>query len=517
MPQSLKCPSCNAPLEVENEFASIIRCDFCNVSSNLNAFNAGQNFQMNFGGAGLLDQARKLKEIKHLALSGRAIHAIKLYRETFGGGLAEAKDAVDNIIDGKPVVFTDVQDFNVQTPFSGIGSTGEQSLKLGQIQSLIQRGNKIEAIKLYRETFGTGLKESKDAVDAMERGKSVGLPGSAQIKSTFGPNIDHRKARKSVFATGGSIIVFISIVIGLMIFGLLWFITSQIEKSAETPSTPFSDNSIVLPDQSAGAPQFAREVLKFGGEGTGAGLFKDNRTVAVDTEGRIYSADFSGGRIQAFDAQGNFRTQVMSDTTRTVDALAVDRKGNLYVLQGYDLFRFDLKNTDVSNKTRIHYASDVAVGLDGKVYVSARRSDKISVVSPEGKILRTISIANTGLKDIRNLAVDGAGNFYALDGNSFSIFKLSPEGKFLTRFGGKSSGSSQKNPPGLFSGRPDDIAIDPKGRVYVSQVSKISVFDSEGAFIEDFKTYQAFGMAFNNQGELFVATRPFITKYAVKQ
>lgn len=37
------------------------------------------------------------------------------------------------------------------------------------ILDLIRRGNKIEAIKVMREKTGFGLKEAKDAVEAMER------------------------------------------------------------------------------------------------------------------------------------------------------------------------------------------------------------------------------------------------------------------------------------------------------------------------------------------------------------
>lgn len=185
MSQSLRCASCAAPLELENEFAAFIECEFCGVSSPIGGTHAPHGVQMNFGGAGLLDQARKLKEIKQLALSGSAIYAIKLYRETFGGDLLEAKTAVDNIIDGKPVVFTSVQTFTVPNAFGGIGAAVGQALELAQIQAEIQRGNKINAIKLYRETFGGGLAEAKTAVEAMERGKSVNLPNNIRINSGF--------------------------------------------------------------------------------------------------------------------------------------------------------------------------------------------------------------------------------------------------------------------------------------------------------------------------------------------
>ena len=33
----------------------------------------------------------------------------------------------------------------------------------------VRKGNKIEAIKVYRELTGVGLKEAKDAVEALER------------------------------------------------------------------------------------------------------------------------------------------------------------------------------------------------------------------------------------------------------------------------------------------------------------------------------------------------------------
>ena len=38
-----------------------------------------------------------------------------------------------------------------------------------QIQDALRRGNKIEAIKIYRELTGTGLAEAKDAIDKAEQ------------------------------------------------------------------------------------------------------------------------------------------------------------------------------------------------------------------------------------------------------------------------------------------------------------------------------------------------------------
>jgi hypothetical protein len=38
-----------------------------------------------------------------------------------------------------------------------------------QVQDALRRGNKIEAIKLYRELTGVGLAEAKDAIDRAEQ------------------------------------------------------------------------------------------------------------------------------------------------------------------------------------------------------------------------------------------------------------------------------------------------------------------------------------------------------------
>lgn len=43
-----------------------------------------------------------------------------------------------------------------------------------EVIEAIERGNKIEAIKLLRESTGLGLKESKDLIDAYEDNRPAG-------------------------------------------------------------------------------------------------------------------------------------------------------------------------------------------------------------------------------------------------------------------------------------------------------------------------------------------------------
>ena len=92
MPQSFRCDSCAAPLEFAGGRSRFQRCDFCGnqmlvPAEVLDAFLSHQDL-----GGDLLGQARKIKEIKQLALGGNKIEAIKVYRETFRQKGARCQD-----------------------------------------------------------------------------------------------------------------------------------------------------------------------------------------------------------------------------------------------------------------------------------------------------------------------------------------------------------------------------------------------------------------------------------------
>ena len=89
-------------------------------------------------------------EIRHLLASGNKIAAIKRFREATGVGLAEAKSAVESMEAGGS--------------FSERHRADNPDLN-DQIVGLLGRGDKIEAVKLYRQQTGSGLKEAKDAVE----------------------------------------------------------------------------------------------------------------------------------------------------------------------------------------------------------------------------------------------------------------------------------------------------------------------------------------------------------------
>ena len=87
--------------------------------------------------------------------AGQKIQAIKLYREQTGAGLKEAKDYVESLFERK-----------VDLILKHLGIDPNQGVDQ-KIMELMKAGQKIEAIKLYREQTGVELKEAKDYVESL--------------------------------------------------------------------------------------------------------------------------------------------------------------------------------------------------------------------------------------------------------------------------------------------------------------------------------------------------------------
>lgn len=98
---------------------------------------------------------------------GQTIEAIKLLRSATGLGLKEAKDLLDAYQQGAPLSDQLASAID-QLPAS--------------VMTALQSGNKIDAIKLLREQTGLGLKEAKDAVEAMAMPKSDGTRHSQTVE-----------------------------------------------------------------------------------------------------------------------------------------------------------------------------------------------------------------------------------------------------------------------------------------------------------------------------------------------
>ena len=316
-------------------------------------------------------------------------------------------------------------------------------------------------------------------------------------------------------------LIFIIIAVALCAVGALFIFKSSrpVPRPTQTLSIPSPTLPKPPPQPSAQDSNFASVALTFGSEGIGPGLFKDARSIAVDGAGNIYVGEYTGGRIQVFDAAGQFITQWMADTRMPLRGMASDRKGTIYIVQKGLISRYE----GVSGKPlgQLDYPAgwgfdDVAVTPDGGLIAAwYKNRDDIIRFDTNGRTILTIRSAISAQTDGAELqtriAINGLENTYALGTFSNAVFKFTREGKFVSKFG--SAGDER----GQFRA-PSAIAVDGRGRVYVSDFKGIQVFDADGRYLDTIKVVgAASGMVFNDKGELFVVARTRVIKLTLKE
>ena len=336
-------------------------------------------------------------------------------------------------------------------------------------------------------------------------------------------NIDLRSITRSKPSRLLWVLLGIPILIGLIVVlamvGILTPIFYSVNRTVSRDTNGPTIPGPLRPNEKP-ADSFASVLLKFGEEGIGPGMFKDARSIAVDGSGRIYVGEYTGGRIQVFDAAGKFITQwSVGDRKTILRGLAADRKGTVYVVEGGKIHRY--QGDTGTQLEDLPYADgwgfdDATVGADGSVIAAwYRNRDDIVRFSNSGQVTKTIRAAISGASGDSELntrvAVDGLGNIYALGHFNSAVFKFTPEGKFVNQFGG------QGEQPGQFRA-PQAIAVDGKGRVFVSDIKGVQIFDSNGRYLRTFSAEGgASGMVFNDNNELFVVGRKHVIKYSLKE
>jgi DNA-binding beta-propeller fold protein YncE len=250
---------------------------------------------------------------------------------------------------------------------------------------------------------------------------------------------------------------------------------------------------------------YGKQDLAFGGEGSGPGLFSDVRAIAVDpTNGNIYAVDYEGGRVQKFDSQGKFITQwILEGKDIYTSSISVDRQGNVFIVATGKLYQYDSDGNLVGQIKAgdIERFSSVTLGADGSLYGIA--DEDVIHFKSNGQVLGSIQdtfSGNGGKSELNSkIAVDGLGNIFLLGTFNDAVFKFSPDGKFINRFG------SDGDQPGQFTA-PYAIAVDGKSQVYVSDFKGVQIFSNDGRYINVINVDFAYGLTFDDQGKLYITT-----------
>lgn len=417
-----------------------------------------------------------------------------------------------------------------------------QSTRLAEMARLIRAGNKIGAIKIYREVFGVGLKEAKDAVEALMAGKSVVASApSTRVTFTTVSTSPTRNVNVKLWIAIALVLFFFCPAIFFLPFlpfaAMLNafmgaepdvpFVRTPTRVAFETATRAPTNTRIPSPTPT---PSFMNLALKIGGSGTGPGLFNDARSIALDSVGNLYVGEYTGGRIQVFDSSGKFLTQWIVDAQAPLRSLAADRQGTVYIAQKGVIAKFEGATGKLLGQVQFpDNRFDQVIALpDGGLLalwfesrngiftsVQGARDDLVRF-DREGKVVTTIpgflSRLTNNPEFETKLAVDGLGNIFAV-GGSFNpaVYKFTPDGKYENKFG------SRGNEPGQFRS-PQAIAIDNQSRIYVADSNGVLVFAPDGRYLDTFRVEggSPSGMVFNDKNELFIVARTFVFKYELK-
>jgi DNA-directed RNA polymerase subunit RPC12/RpoP len=377
---------------------------------------------------------------------------------------------------------------------------------IAEVLAQLRAGSKIGAVKVYRDHFGVGLKEAKDAVERLEQGQSAGSFGAPPPYDPY-TRPAARNPPPSPFpaATGPRVglggVIAVLLFAGLIVGSYLQGRGSGEDVATPAPSPATTQTPAAAQPEPPAAPSFAEEVMRFGAEGTGAGRFEDTRSVAVDGAGRIYTAEYTGGRVQVFDSAGTFLTQWQANRRMPLLALAADRDGTVYIIQSGRIQRYEGATGralgPIAPARGMGY-EDVTVALDGSLWTVS--DNAVVHLSRDGAVRRRINLKRVVDEDAapERVAVAGSGDLYVLDKWKATVYHLSPDGRFVDRFGGGGF-------PPL-----EDVAVDGRGRVYVTGLGGpvIHVFDAAGQPVAEFGGGGVvFGIVFNDRDELFAAYR----------
>ena len=199
-PTKLICPACGAPLDFDGT-SSIVHCKFCKTIAYVPGLSTGQG----------TTSSASLDEVHRLLQNGNLDEAVRLFSHLSGADSNEARELMDALASGKEI--------EVRRGISGLPNAEETSRTMEEVKNLLRAGDKIGAIKHYREVYGVGLTKAKEVVDQVEA-TLTGIPVPAQPNIPGSPSTASRHRNRFGCVLGILILVFIGAILTFFLIRL---------------------------------------------------------------------------------------------------------------------------------------------------------------------------------------------------------------------------------------------------------------------------------------------------------
>jgi len=243
-----------------------------------------------------------------------------------------------------------------------------------------------------------------------------------------------------------------------------------------------------------------------------AARFNSPQSVAVDNAGNIYVADYYNNTIRKITPDGIVSTLagmagVSGSTNGTgntarfygPEGVAVDNAGNVYVAEYYNQTIRKITSAGVvstiagstgilgsadgaGSTAQFNYPTSVAVDGAGNLYVADCYNFLVRKITPAGVVTTLAGLSGNGSADGTGpgaqflepyyVAVDSSGNAYVTEYGNSTVRKITRDGVVSTLAGlaGSRGYTDGKGNTARF-GRPEGVAVDGAGNVYVADYS----------------------------------------------
>jgi sugar lactone lactonase YvrE len=251
-----------------------------------------------------------------------------------------------------------------------------------------------------------------------------------------------------------------------------------------------TDNGIILNSTSPTPDRYSR-VVKFDGQGkwlaewgehgSGEGQFLEAQGIALDPAGCFYIADGPAGHIIKFDPRGHWLATWGSKGSGEGQfsggnlRLAIAPDGSVYVSDrlAHRIQRFAAdgsfrlaSGSNGSGEGQFERPEGVAIDARGCVYVADSGNDRVQEFDADGHFIRLWGgrgYDNGQFAVPRGIAVDAAGCVYVCSAG-IPMQKFTADGEFIAQW--QISGRPSRTE------RPEDVALDPSGAVYLLEGNK---------------------------------------------